>query len=377
MGKEELLVQWDYEHATLTGVRALMRKHETFESDLAAHQDRLEQIAAIAQELNELDYHDAAGINGRCQAFCEQWDSLGMLTQKRRESLEHEAVPAAHSGCTGSPAPPGWHPYVPSQEGLLCLPAQSQERGGDTGRRAITQGELDRAVEGQGPSGRTGICSFVRGGTGGALPEPYKMISSGLLMCMFLTKLSETDHEGGMRARRPVVGPVLTAQHRAARLAFAREHQNWQVRHWCPVLFTDESRFTLSTCDRRESVWRRRGERYAACNIIQHDWFGGGSVMVWGGISLEGRTNLHVLANGTLTAVRYRDEILRPIVRPYAGAVGPGFLLVQDNARPHVARAQFFTLIFGVILNPALNGLMILVSIGRSYVILFSTNYTM
>ena len=61
------------------------------------------------------------------------------------------------------------------------------------------------------------------------------------------------------------------------------------------------------------------------------------SVMVWGGISLEGR-NLHVLANGTLTAVRYRDEILRPIVRPYAGAVGPGFLLVQDNARPHVAR---------------------------------------
>ncbi|KAJ8388882.1 hypothetical protein AAFF_G00126380 [Aldrovandia affinis] len=60
--------------------------------------------------------------------------------------------------------------------------------------------------------------------------------------------------------------------------------------------------------------------------------------MVWGGISLEGRTNLHVLVNGTLTAIRYRDEILRPIVRPYAGAVGPGFLLVQDHPRPHVAR---------------------------------------
>ncbi|KAJ8332478.1 hypothetical protein SKAU_G00422670 [Synaphobranchus kaupii] len=155
-------------------------------------------------------------------------------------------------------------------------------------------------------------------------------------------------HDGGMRAQRPVVGLVLTAQHRAARLAFAREHQNWQVRHWRPVLFTDESRFTLSTCDRRERVWRCRGERYAACNIIQHDRFGGGSVMVWGGISLEGRTNLHMLANGTLTAVRYRDEILRPIVRPYAGAVGPGFLLVQDNAWPYVARAQFFTLIFGL-----------------------------
>uniref|UniRef100_A0A8C7DLD9 Transposase n=1 Tax=Oncorhynchus kisutch TaxID=8019 RepID=A0A8C7DLD9_ONCKI len=144
-------------------------------------------------------------------------------------------------------------------------------------------------------------------------------------------------HEGGMRARRPQVGVVLTAQDRAGRFLFAREHQDWQIRHWCPVLFTDESRFTLSTCDRRDRVWRRRGERSAACNILQHDRFGGGSVMVWGGISLGARTALHVLARGSLTAIRYRDEIVRPLVRPYAGAVGPGFHLMQDNARPHVA----------------------------------------
>ncbi len=128
------------------------------------------------------------------------------------------------------------------------------------------------------------------------------------------------------------------ARHCGARLAFAIEHQNWQVRHWHPVLFTDESRFTLSTCDRRERVWRTRGECYAACNIVHHDRFGGGSVMVWGGISMEGRIDLYLLDNGTLTAIRYWDEILGPIVRPYAGAVGPGFLLVHDNARPHVAR---------------------------------------
>ncbi|KAI4890921.1 hypothetical protein NFI96_007190 [Prochilodus magdalenae] len=101
---------------------------------------------------------------------------------------------------------------------------------------------------------------------------------------------------------------------------------------------TDESRFYLSTCDISDRLWRRRGERYAACNIIQHDWFGGGSVMVWGGISLEGRTDLYRLDNGTLTAIRYQDEILGPVVRPYTGAVGPGFLLVHNNARPHVAR---------------------------------------
>lgn len=102
--------------------------------------------------------------------------------------------------------------------------------------------------------------------------------------------------------------------------------------------FTDKSRFTLSTCDSRERVWRRQGERYAACNVVQHDRFGGGSVMVWGGISMQGRTDLYCLENGPLTAIRYQDEIIEPIVRPYTGAVGPGFLLMHDNTRPHVAR---------------------------------------
>ena len=57
------------------------------------------------------------------------------------------------------------------------------------------------------------------------------------------------------------------------------------------------------------------------------------------GISMEGPTDLYRLHNGTLTAIKYRDEILGPIVRPYAGAVCPGFLLVHNNAQPHVARA--------------------------------------
>lgn len=50
-GKEAMLRQKDYETATLSEIKALLKKHEAFESDLAAHQDRVEQIAAIAQEL--------------------------------------------------------------------------------------------------------------------------------------------------------------------------------------------------------------------------------------------------------------------------------------------------------------------------------------
>jgi len=39
----------DFKRCRLTDIKAMKRKHEAFESDLAAHQDRVEQIAAIAQ----------------------------------------------------------------------------------------------------------------------------------------------------------------------------------------------------------------------------------------------------------------------------------------------------------------------------------------
>ncbi|GFX35106.1 transposable element Tcb2 transposase [Trichonephila clavipes] len=41
---------------------------------------------------------------------------------------------------------------------------------------------------------------------------------------------------------------------------------------------------------------------------------------------------------GTVTGLRYRDEILDPYVRPYAAAIGNDFILMDDNARPHRAR---------------------------------------
>uniref|UniRef100_UPI00398EBB57 alpha-actinin-1-like isoform X4 n=1 Tax=Pristiophorus japonicus TaxID=55135 RepID=UPI00398EBB57 len=86
--KEAMLTQKDYEMATLADIKALLKKHEAFESDLAAHQDRVEQIAAIAQELNDLDYYDSPNVNARCQTICDHWDTLGSLTQSRREALE-------------------------------------------------------------------------------------------------------------------------------------------------------------------------------------------------------------------------------------------------------------------------------------------------
>ncbi|KAJ0176042.1 hypothetical protein K1T71_008216 [Dendrolimus kikuchii] len=87
-GKEEMLQSQDFRQCKLNEIKALKKKHEAFESDLAAHQDRVEQIAAIAQELNTLEYHDVATVNARCQRICSQWDRLGALTQRRRHALD-------------------------------------------------------------------------------------------------------------------------------------------------------------------------------------------------------------------------------------------------------------------------------------------------
>ncbi|KAI7689966.1 hypothetical protein SSS_00102 [Sarcoptes scabiei] len=87
-GKETMLQSQDFRNCRLYEVKALKKKHEAFESDLSAHQDRVEQIAAIAQELYSLNYHDSASVNARCQRICDQWDRFGSLTQKRRQALE-------------------------------------------------------------------------------------------------------------------------------------------------------------------------------------------------------------------------------------------------------------------------------------------------
>lgn len=145
-------------------------------------------------------------------------------------------------------------------------------------------------------------------------------------------------HTAGLHARRPAVAPPLTRAHRRARLHFAREHVAWTLDMWRPVLFTDESRFCVSGNDRRQRIWREQGRRYNDAFFHEYDRFGGQSVMVWAGISLDGRTDLHVFERGAITARVYRDDIVRDIVRPFAVAVGPDFLLMDDNAPIHRAR---------------------------------------
>ncbi|UYV68433.1 hypothetical protein LAZ67_5004299, partial [Cordylochernes scorpioides] len=145
-------------------------------------------------------------------------------------------------------------------------------------------------------------------------------------------------HEGALYARRPMVCIPLTSAHRRARLNWCLEHRAWTHDQWANVLFSDESRFSLNIDSQRVFIWREPGTRYHPSNIREIDSFRGGSLLVWAGISSSRRTPLHIFSGGTLTAQRYRDEILEPYLRPYRDQIGHNLILMDDNARPHRAR---------------------------------------
>ncbi|GFT49824.1 transposable element Tcb1 transposase [Trichonephila clavipes] len=88
----------------------------------------------------------------------------------------------------------------------------------------------------------------------------------------------------GLCARRPVVCVPLTRQHRTARLQWCREHHNWTEQDWACVLFSGESRFSLSSDCRRQLIWRESGTAYRPENIKEKDRYPTCSIMVWAGI---------------------------------------------------------------------------------------------
>ena len=102
-------------------------------------------------------------------------------------------------------------------------------------------------------------------------------------------------------------------------------------------MFSDESRFCLRKVDGRLRVWRRPGERFADVCVQEVTAFGGGSVMIWAGITATQQTPA-VIIPGNLNSRRYIAEIVTPHVIPMSQQYGNAFIFQYENARPHRAR---------------------------------------
>ncbi|UYV82665.1 hypothetical protein LAZ67_22000440 [Cordylochernes scorpioides] len=139
----------------------------------------------------------------------------------------------------------------------------------------------------------------------------------------------------GLHSCRPLRGLPLTPPNRRQRLEWCRARSTWMT-EWHRVVFSDESRFCLSSDSRRVRVWRRRGERSNPAAIVERPTVRQRGIMVWGAIAYDSRSPL-LRIQGTMTAQRYVDDVLRPVTLPYLQGV-PNALYQQDNARPHTAR---------------------------------------
>ncbi|GFV94911.1 transposable element Tcb2 transposase [Trichonephila clavipes] len=117
-------------------------------------------------------------------------------------------------------------------------------------------------------------------------------------------------HNAGLYARRPVVCVPLNGRQRRNRLCWAREHVSWTQQQWSFCAVHRRVRFTMEYDSGRLLIWRGNSALDTINPTLLKDtvievvesWFGAG-------ISLGGHTDLHVFHGGTVTGLRYRDEI--------------------------------------------------------------------
>ncbi|GFW25587.1 transposable element Tcb2 transposase [Trichonephila clavipes] len=243
------------------------------------------------------------------------------------ESNALKQVVVIHSGMAAE-----WADLVSSQEqasgGILpkksCSVVRNSYPGFSSGRPRGTTSADDQYIVLQARRNRRQTAGEIAGHTTQATGRPISRFT-----------VARRLHGGGLFARLPVRCVPLTPAHRRRRSLWCREHRNWRDNEWGRVLFTDESRFSLSSDSHRILIWRERGSRNHPSNIIERDRYGGRGVLVWGGIMLGSRTDLHIFDSGSVNGTRYCNEILLPYVRLFRGAMGLQFLFMDDNAPCH------------------------------------------
>jgi hypothetical protein len=82
------------------------------------------------------------------------------------------------------------------------------------------------------------------------------------------------------------------------------------------MVFSDESRFRLGMHDGRRRVRRRRGERPDTEFAVERPIHRTVGAMVWGAIGYGSRSP-SIFIRGSMTSVRYINEVLQPFLLPY------------------------------------------------------------
>ncbi|GFW99803.1 transposable element Tcb2 transposase [Trichonephila clavipes] len=117
---------------------------------------------------------------------------------------------------------------------------------------------------------------------------------------------------------------------------WCRSRGNWTALEWNQVVFSNESRFNISSDDNPVRGWRPRAERLNSAFVLQRHTAPTAGVMESGAIAFNSRSPL-VLICVTMTAQRYVHDNLQPHVLPLMQRL-PRAIFQQDNDRPQTAR---------------------------------------
>ncbi|UYV69241.1 hypothetical protein LAZ67_6002959 [Cordylochernes scorpioides] len=194
----------------------------------------------------------------------------------------------------------------------------------NVGATRVTSARVDRRILRQAVAAPQATCTAILQHVQDTLDHS---ISTRTIFCRLVAN--------GLHSCRPLRRLPLTPPNRRQRLEWCRGRSTWMT-EWHRVVFSDESHFCLSSDSRRVRVWRRRGERSNPAAIVERPTVRQRGIMVWGAIAYDSRSPL-LRIQGTMTAQRYVDDVLRPVTLPYLQGV-PNALYQQDNTRPHTAR---------------------------------------
>lgn len=154
---------------------------------------------------------------------------------------------------------------------------------------------------------------------------------------MSISTIQRRLRDRDLYARRPAKVPKLSRKNVAARLKFARDHENWTVDDWKKVLWSDETKINMFCNDSPGHVRRPAGERLNPRYTVGTVKFGGGNIMIWGCFSWQGVGPLYHI-NGKMDRFQYRD-ILKNQMLPHARRIMPrGWSFQHDNDPKHTAK---------------------------------------
>ncbi|GFT60226.1 transposable element Tcb2 transposase [Trichonephila clavipes] len=95
--------------------------------------------------------------------------------------------------------------------------------------------------------------------------------------------------EGHLRSWCPLGVLPFSSTHRLLRLEWCHARGNWTAEEWNHLVFSDESRFNLSSDDNRLRVWRPRRERLNPAFALQQHTAPTAGAMVWGATAYNTR----------------------------------------------------------------------------------------